>query len=117
MDNKTKNKTPVKKTTVKKKVINKEEVKPVVAVKVKPTEVKPTELKPSKFTSGQVFGTSRLKVHDRPSGGATVIKKLLLKGDVVIIDLNESTDNYYKVSHGVKPHVVEGFSLKKYIQV
>lgn len=74
------------------------------------------EVKPN-LVPGQVFGTSRLKMHDRPGGGKTVIKKLLIKGDGVVISLKDSTENYYKVSHGDAPHKVEGFSLKKYIQV
>ena len=75
------------------------------------------KVKTPNFIPGQVFGTSRLKMHDRPGGGKTVIKKLLLKGEGVTVNLKDSTENYYKVSYGVAPHVLEGFSLKKYIQV
>ena len=110
----------VEKDVVEKDVVEKDvEEKDVVEKDVEGSKPEGENEAPKviEIVMGQVFGTSRLKMHDRPGGGKTVIKKLLLKGDVIKVNISDSTENYYKVVYGDKPREVEGYSLKKYIQV
>lgn len=71
-----------------------------------------------KFTTGEVHGCGRLKLRERPiANEKSKVIKLLKSGEIVDINLADSTENFYKVTHGTSTSKVEGFCMKKFIKV
>lgn len=68
--------------------------------------------KPGKFINGRVINCSKLRVRKSPNIKAAVIQELP-RNSVVKIDLEGSTDNFYRVFIESK----EGFCMKEYIEV
>lgn len=62
---------------------------------------------------GIVTDCSRLNVRAEPSGTAEIITTIPILTEVSI-DINASTDDFYKISTGTG---IEGFCMRKYIAV
>lgn len=62
---------------------------------------------------GVVTECVKLRVRKTPEVGDNVICEILLASEV-LVDLNESTDDFYKVTTGAG---IEGYCMKQYINI
>lgn len=76
-------------------------------------ESKPEETVSRKFLTGTVYNCKMLNVRAEPKSDAEVIRAISVT-TMVMIDSNESTDDFYKV---YLADGVEGFCMKDYINV
>ena len=86
-------------------------VEPTPAPTVEPTPA-PTVEPTVKHVEGMVVNCARLNVRKEPNKNATVIR-VLDNGNVVMIDLENSTEDFYKVSTPSG----EGYCMKNFIEV
>ena len=86
-------------------------VEPTPAPTVEPTPA-PTVEPTVKNVEGMVVNCTRLNVRKEPNKNAKVIR-ILDKGNCVMIDLENSTEDFYKVSTPSG----EGYCMKNFIEV
>lgn len=84
------------------------------AVPVEPeTDVKVEEPEVKTETIGVVASCGRLNVRKNPNIKAEVVCEALI-GSLLVIDLDKSTDDWFKVC---TPAGVEGFCMKQFVEI
>ena len=79
----------------------------------KPEDEKPEdEIKPLGKSEGVVFGCMKLNVRVKPSKDSTVCY-ILNNGESVMVDLDESTEDFYKV-YTIN---MDGYCMKEFISI
>lgn len=72
-----------------------------------------SEVESTEMREGSVVDCARLNIRKRPRPNATIVHEIAVNTEV-LVDLEESTDDYYKVTTASG---VEGFCVKKFIAV